>query len=175
MNDHKHVPIQHGHGRHEHGHGDGYEHRDLTARSVLGFLVGVTVFLLASYLVVVGVYSFLNRYERTHQPVQNPLAQTSSADTRVPTVKDIKQFPQPQLEEVERQNLDQARIKEEGVLNSYGWVDEKAGSVHIPIERAMQLVEQRGLPVRPQGGTAAASDATGAKKKDNKNKTGGRP
>jgi hypothetical protein len=30
-------------------------------------------------------------------------------------------------------------------------VDEKAGTVHIPIEHAMDLLVQRGLPVRPQG------------------------
>ena len=28
-------------------------------------------------------------------------------------------------------------------LHSYGWVDQKAGIVHIPIERAMQLVVRR--------------------------------
>jgi hypothetical protein len=34
-------------------------------------------------------------------------------------------------------------------LNTYGWVDEKAGTAHIPIERAMELVAQRGIPARP--------------------------
>ena len=33
-------------------------------------------------------------------------------------------------------------------LNSYGWVDQKAGVVHIPIDRAMTLLLQRGLPAR---------------------------
>jgi len=27
-------------------------------------------------------------------------------------------------------------------LNSYGWVDQQAGTVHIPIDRAMELVAQ---------------------------------
>jgi len=40
------------------------------------------------------------------------------------------------------------------VLYSYGWVDEKAGTVHIPIERAMDLIVQRGLPVRGSGSVA---------------------
>jgi hypothetical protein len=48
-------------------------------------------------------------------------------------------------------------------LYSYGWVDEKAGTVHIPIDRAMDLIVQRGLPVRPQ---AATSDSVN--KKDEK-------
>ena len=38
-------------------------------------------------------------------------------------------------------------------LGSYGWVDEKAGTVHIPIERAMELVAQG---VRPAPGTQGA-------------------
>ena len=34
------------------------------------------------------------------------------------------------------------------LLNSYGWVDPKAGVVRIPIDRAMDLLLQKGLPVR---------------------------
>lgn len=41
------------------------------------------------------------------------------------------------------------RAVEEALLNSYGWVDESAGVVRIPIDRAMELVIQRGLPTRP--------------------------
>jgi hypothetical protein len=31
-------------------------------------------------------------------------------------------------------------------INSYGWVDEQAGVVHIPIEEAMQRLAEQGLP-----------------------------
>jgi hypothetical protein len=31
-------------------------------------------------------------------------------------------------------------------LNSYGWIDRKSDRVRIPIERAMQLLVERGLP-----------------------------
>jgi hypothetical protein len=40
---------------------------------------------------------------------------------------------------------------EDSILNSYGWVDQKAGIVRIPIERAMDIVAQRGLPAPPPG------------------------
>ncbi len=50
----------------------------------------------------------------------------------------------------ERNQLNKEAVREEGLLYSYGWVDEKAGTVRIPIERAMDLIVQRGLPVRPQ-------------------------
>ncbi len=32
---------------------------------------------------------------------------------------------------------------------NYTWVDESKGTVRIPIERAMELIAQRGLPVAP--------------------------
>ena len=38
------------------------------------------------------------------------------------------------------EELAQARADQLGVLNSYRWIDEKAGVVGIPIERAMALV-----------------------------------
>ncbi len=48
----------------------------------------------------------------------------------------------------QRKTLAEQRAKESR-LHSYGWVDPKAGSVHIPIERAMELVAGK-LPVRPE-------------------------
>jgi len=42
-------------------------------------------------------------------------------------------------------------------LNSYDWIDQKAGTVRIPIDRAMQLLAQRGLPTRPQAGAVPTS------------------
>src|SRR5437016_5160302 len=41
------------------------------------------------------------------------------------------------------------RATENAQLNTYGWVDRKNGVIRIPIERAMDLLLERGLPVRP--------------------------
>jgi hypothetical protein len=38
------------------------------------------------------------------------------------------------------EELSQARADQLGVLNAYRWIDEKAGVVGIPVERAMELV-----------------------------------
>ena len=40
-------------------------------------------------------------------------------------------------------------------LATYDWADKDKGVVQIPIERAMDLIVERGLPVRPQGSNAA--------------------
>ena len=39
--------------------------------------------------------------------------------------------------------------REDLLLNNYSWVDQAQGKVRIPIERAMELIAQRGLPVAP--------------------------
>ena len=78
------------------------------------------------------------------------------------TKTQVENFPQPRLEEDERGQLDGVRIKEENTLNSYGWVDEGSGVVHIPIQRAMQLVVEQGLPVRPSNVAAPAQKSNAA-------------
>lgn len=40
------------------------------------------------------------------------------------------------------------RAQERAQLESYGWVDQAAGVAHIPIERAMALIAEQGLPVQ---------------------------
>jgi hypothetical protein len=69
----------------------------------------------------------------------------------------IQKFPEPRLEDDERTELNNFRYAEEEKLNSYGWVDQNAGTVHIPIERAMELVAQRGLSTTPKAGTMPLS------------------
>jgi hypothetical protein len=138
------------------GNHDGFEREDMSARAVYGFLVGLAVVTVLVYFVLRGVYSYLDAYERAHQPPQNPLVQKTEADTRQVSPEETKKFPQPRLETNERRQLNDVLLPEEETLNSYGWVDQKAGVVHIPIEHAMELVAQRGLPVRPQEGAAPA-------------------
>jgi hypothetical protein len=40
-------------------------------------------------------------------------------------------------------------MAKEQELTSYGWINEKAGAVRIPIDRAIDLLISRGVPVRP--------------------------
>ncbi len=44
--------------------------------------------------------------------------------------------------------LRQLQATENAILNSYGWADRQNGIVHIPIDRAIEIIEQRGLPTR---------------------------
>jgi len=137
-----------------------YERQDVSARGIFYFIAGLLAATLLISFLLSGLYKILDKRFETHQPPVNPLAANVPKDTRqVPPQYPQTAFPDPRLETDERTQLDSVRIAEEQKLNSYGWVDEKAGTVHIPIERAMELLAQRGLPLRPQSGAQAQNEA----------------
>ena len=135
-----------------------FEHQDMRPGSVYAFLIGLAVAGLLVYFALWGLYNFLERREARNQPQQNPLAQPAPADTRAVAPDAYKAFPQPRLERNERLEINEFRLQEEQRLNSYGWVDQKAGVAHIPIERAMELIAQRGLPTTPKVGEVPPSE-----------------
>lgn len=128
---------------------DKFERRDLSASGVLRFLAGLAIVGVLVFLLLGGMYKLLNRYEKAHEPAPNPLVAVTDADTRNPTPQDADKFPLPRLETNERVQVDDQRLREEQTLNTYGWLDQKAGVAHIPIERAMALIVERGLPTAP--------------------------
>src|ERR1700722_13286213 len=133
----------------------GYERRDIGVAPVLYFMLGLLVAGVFIYFLVDGIYSFLEKRSEAEQAPVSPLVRNAPKDNRQLSAeyKDyLKQsFPAPQLENDERGQLDKIRTDEEQRLSSYDWVDQKAGTVRIPIDRAMDLLVQRGLAVRAQG------------------------
>src|SRR5580704_13018891 len=137
--------------KHEHAE-EGYEHQDLAPQGVYAFLISLLVGGVVVYFVIWGFYHFMEARQREHQTPQNPMVKQMETDTRIVSPEEIKHFPEPRLETNERVEINDFRLKEEQTLNSYGWVDEKAGVVRIPIERAIELIAQRGLPTTPKAG-----------------------
>jgi len=133
------------------GNGD-YERSDIGVAAILYFLAGLAVSLLLVYFVVDGLYHYLDKRSEAEQAPVNPMVTTAPADTRrIPSDYPHEVFPDPKLEEDERGQLNGIRLKEEQTLSTYDYVDKNAGTVRIPIERAMDLIAQRGLPTRAQG------------------------
>jgi hypothetical protein len=154
--------------KHESTNGQGgYEHRDLLASSIFYFLLTIVVATVLCLFGLRGFYAYLDHREKAAQPAVNPLVTNVPADTRhVAPGYPQSVFPDPKLEEDERGQLNGILLNQEKTLYSYGWVDEKAGTVRIPIERAMDLVVQRGLPVRPQGAAGDTASHSGASRKE---------
>lgn len=156
------------------GGNGGYERSDIGVAAVLYFLLGLAVATIVTVLFVVGFFRVLEHRNEGLQAPVSPLVTNPPADTRHLSVdyKDyLKQnFPNPQLEINERDQLDKIRQDEAAALNSYGWIDQKAGTVRIPIDRAMELIAQRGLPTRGAGAITEKPAAANAKEKNAKGK-----
>ena len=120
--------------RTDHGPG-GHEARDVNARRLA--LLGLALATVIGLVLVVGVlfFDYLERSTPRGAP-QSPLRTTSDRP------------PAPRLQVDPQLDLFQKRAQEDAVLNSYGWVDRSNGTVRIPIDRAIELTAERGLPVR---------------------------
>lgn len=131
---------------HVHREDAAYDHSDLGARGIIAFLVGLAMVVLFIHIIIFG---FIRTYAY-FEP--KPLIRSSVVEypTVAPKEDPLKRFPAPRLQADEIADMDQLREQEQKQLNSAGWVDEKEGVAHIPIDRAMDMVAKRGLPARPQ-------------------------
>jgi hypothetical protein len=159
------------------GHGS-YERRDIGVAGVLYFLLGLAFAGLIVHFIVTGLYAYLEKQTEAQQAPVSPLVTNVPADTRhIPKEykgdykKYLKEnFPAPQLEIDEHSQLNKIRLLEEQTLSTYGYIDQQAGTVRIPINRAMDLLAQRGLPVRAQAGETSAVAKSNDKGKTKENK-----
>jgi hypothetical protein len=63
--------------------------------------------------------------------------------------EDVRELPPDlRLQSTAPLDLKRYRDDQEKILAGYGWVDPHAGIVRIPVERAMDLLLQKGYPVR---------------------------
>ncbi|MCA1581093.1 MAG: hypothetical protein LC796_06795 [Acidobacteria bacterium] len=138
--------------------GPGHERNDVSTRGIVRFLVGLAVSAVVIQLGIWGMFRILARPSRSEDRPLTP--SVARAMKRLP--------PAPRLEDRPLAPRTKLNAQENARLTTYGWVDRNAGTVHIPIDRAMELLSQRGLPEKggPPAATAAAiPPAGGAAKK----------
>jgi hypothetical protein len=76
--------------------------------------------------------------------------QSNSAEEQQELHRLAQSFPSPRLQvDNGNQDLVNLNLREDLLLDHYSWADQSKGKVRIPIERAMELIAQRGLPVAP--------------------------
>jgi hypothetical protein len=124
-------------GEHGPAAGAGHEQSDLQPRTVAIFGIALAVTVVVCLLLTIWVFDFLAAREAGRDIPPSPLAQTTApAEPRlqVSAPKDMATF----------------RADEEKILNGYEWLNRQAGTVRIPIDRAMQLLTERGLPTAGQ-------------------------
>jgi len=116
-----------------------HEQSDVNIRAILGFGLGLTIAAAFIHFAIWVLFAFFSAREARRVEPDYPLA--AGQEHRLP--------PEPRLQVTPRQDLLEMRAEEDRILTTYGWVDKNAGVVRIPIEEAMKLMVQRGLPARP--------------------------
>lgn len=116
--------------------GEGYEKRDASIKGLLLFGLGLAVTIVVVFFLMKWTLNFLS----AQSPLGPPAAPFANERTLPPS---------PRLQA--RPHLDLRSYCEEQLsdLNSYGWVDQQNGVVHIPIDQAMDLLLKQGFPTRP--------------------------
>jgi hypothetical protein len=112
-----------------------HERNDADVRLLARYLVLLVIGVVAVYLSVAGFWRYATRKE-----VRRPVVSRWAAPSEVP--------PEPRLQVAPERDLQQMLQQDLTYLNSYGWSDPNRGLVHIPIERAMEELVQKGLPAR---------------------------
>ena len=115
-----------------------HEESDVDIRAILTFGVALTIVAVVVHLLIYVLFGYFNSRESVQTRTTYPLA--AEQERREP--------PEPRLQTDPRQDLADLRAREDDALASYGWVDRNAGVVRIPIDQAMTLTLERGLPAR---------------------------
>ena len=118
----------------------GYDERDMKFKAV-GLTIGILV--LGVLATVLLMHWLIGYRDEQHHLIESPLFHLPS-----PAYDTTARFPEPRLQAEPRRELRQFREQEDHWLGTYGWTDKSAGLIRVPIEQAMELLLQRGLPVR---------------------------
>ena len=125
-----------------------HEVSDINVWAVGKFAIALGILCILSMAVLFGLFKYF--LSVTGGPVAR---ETVNVDARTLP-------PEPRLQQAPITDLKEMRAAEDKLLNGYGWVDQQHGIVRVPIDRAMDILAQRGLPSRPQNGPQSASTAT---------------
>jgi hypothetical protein len=122
-----------------------YEHTDIDPAIGYKFAMWLTVAMVLSFGIVYGAFRFFDSQART-----------ANADPRYPMAAGLtRPMPTPSLQTQPFKDIYMLREDEAKRLKSYGWVDKDGGVARIPVDRAMELMLQRGFPVRTDAATPA--------------------
>jgi hypothetical protein len=130
-----------------------YEVDDASVREIVISAIGLAVGTVLICAAVFGLFRVLRSVEVSSR---EPITDVSAPSTFPPG---------PRLQNKPWEELQQLRQKEDETLTTYGWVNKNTGTVRIPIDRAMDIIAERGFPVRSivtpthsaQGGTTSVA------------------
>jgi hypothetical protein len=120
-----------------HNGGGGHERTDTGVKIIVYSALGLAVGMVIVCLTVVGIFRGMQKvmpHDARISGIANP--------NRMP--------PEPRLQPHPADEYQALRRHEDEVLNHYGWVDQKAGVVRLPIDKAMDILAKRGFPTKSE-------------------------
>jgi len=148
----------------------GYETTDVHVKGVAVFLAGLFGTVIVFFFICYGIGILINNWIQTSD---GPASKWTIAAGAVPAGKGANLASNPEIEQKQLGQIvntfpeprldiddgDQAtadlHAREDLLLDHYSKVDGQPGSIRIPIDRAMELLAQRGLPVETQPANAS--------------------
>ena len=113
-----------------------HEHTDADAHAITQFAIALTFFLIVSQLVLWWLFSSFSKREQELSPPVPAIVKTQAP----------REPPEPRLQANPRLDMRKMLEEDNEVLTHYGWVDPDHGIVRIPIDRALAITAQKGLP-----------------------------
>ena len=144
-----------------------YDRTDLSPRGIVVFLVGLLIAGIFVEIVLWGMFHFLARSPFFAKGNPSPMLNVQKEAPLTAAGKDFENtsnvnpviFPEPRLQTNEVLDMDQFLQSEHKILYTDEPFVDQGGTVHLPINDAMKLIVERGLPVKP----AAAATTTAQK------------
>ena len=136
----------------------GFERSDVRGKGILIFMAAMLLFVVVTAMICYGVGKALFALMAKEDGPKSKWAATvdvrplgsmpSSPDLEKKMDELTQQFPTPRLQTDDGlQEIADLHAKEDLLLENYSWANQAQGKVRIPVERAMELIAQSGLPV----------------------------
>ena len=160
MPTHNHPDPGHEPEKHEIDASAGFERTDANVTGIVVFLTALAIFAAVTGLLCYGIGKVINAHLDKEDGPNSKWTKTvdvrqlgnmpSSPELQNKVAELTQTFPTPRLQTDDgNQEVADLHGREDLLLSNYTWIDESKGTVRIPIERAMELIAQRGLPVAP--------------------------
>ncbi|HEX3130639.1 MAG TPA: hypothetical protein VH394_25095 [Thermoanaerobaculia bacterium] len=117
--------------------------REINLRGIVYTVVVLVAVALVCHLLVWGLLKGFASFDTHRDPAPSPLAEAN----RQPPPSG------PRLQTTPELDLHDMRAEEDRKLGGAGWVNQQQGTVHVPIDVAMEVIAGRGLGPEVVGGT----------------------
>jgi hypothetical protein len=130
-----------------------HEYSDVNVGAILWSAVILVIFAIVVHVAIYGHVLLLRKSERN--PELLPISLVKRDGPAIPPAPRLQPFPTPgpsgkgasPMRNVPPRDMAEMRRDQQKHLSSYGWANQATRTVHVPIDRAIDLQLQKGFPV----------------------------